>query len=43
MSKLGIVIIGYKNVIGVERLLTSLDHVDYMGEKNLTLIFSIDY
>lgn len=43
MDKLGIVIIGYKNVDGIERLLSSLDKVDFEEERDITLIFSIDY
>ncbi len=43
MNKYGIVIIGYKNAKGVERLLNSLDQVDFKGEQDITLIISIDY
>lgn len=43
MNNLGIVIIGYKNRKGIERLLKSLDEVDFEGQKNITLIISIDY
>ena len=43
MNNYGIVIIGYKNVKGIMRLLNSLDHVDFKGERNITLIISIDY
>lgn len=43
MHKLGILIIGYKNVNGIKRLLSSLDNVDFMGDNNIDLIFSIDY
>ena len=43
MSKFGIVIIGYRNVKGIERLLGSLEQVDFKGEQNITLIISIDY
>ncbi len=40
--KLGIVIIGYSNVNGIKRLLSSLNSVVF-GEDELKLIFSIDY
>ena len=43
MNNYGIVIIGYKNIKGIMRLLNSLDHVDFKGERNITLIISIDY
>ncbi len=38
----GIVIIGYKNVQGIKRLLSSLDRVDF-GKDELLLILSIDH
>ncbi len=40
--KLGIVIIGYKNIDGINRLLNSLDNVDF-GNDEVLLIFSIDH
>ena len=40
--KLGIVIIGYSNINGIKRLLSSLNSVVF-GEDELKLIFSIDY
>lgn len=43
MIKLGILIIGYKNTYGVQRLLSSLDKVDFGNGDEVTLIFSIDY
>lgn len=43
MEKLGIVIIGFKNTEGIKRLLESLDYVDFEEDRNITLIFSIDY
>ncbi len=43
MDRLGIVIIGYKNVLGIKRLFDSLSKVDFCGESDLTLIISIDY
>lgn len=43
MNRLGILIIGYKNVAGIARLLESLNRVDFNGDKDITLIFSIDY
>lgn len=41
MSKYGITIIGYKNVEGVSRLLSSLDRVVF--DEEVMLIFSIDH
>lgn len=43
MQQYGIVIIGYKNVVGIKRLLSSLDRVDFDGDSNVTLVISIDY
>lgn len=43
MNKLGIVVIGYKNIEGTKRLLNSLSNVDYCNDSNITLIISIDY
>jgi len=43
MERLGIVIIGYKNAFGVQRLLKSLSKVDFLEDKDISLIFSIDY
>ena len=43
MQKLGILIIGYKNVKGINRLLRSLDNVDFLGDEDIDLIFSIDF
>lgn len=43
MDRLGIVIVGYKNVEGIKRLLTSLNYVDFDGDHDITLIISIDY
>lgn len=40
--KLGIVIIGYSNVEGIKRLLSSLDRVNF-NQDELLLIFSVDY
>ena len=40
--KIGIVIIGYSNIEGIKRLLSSLDMVNF-GKDELALIFSIDY
>jgi len=42
MIKLGITIIGFNNVKGISRLLSSLERVKFDGEEVL-LIFSIDY
>ena len=42
-ERLGIVIIGYKNTKGIERLLSSIKRIDFEGDKNVTLIISIDY
>ncbi|MBO6243545.1 MAG: glycosyltransferase family 2 protein, partial [Clostridia bacterium] len=42
MTDIGIVIVGYKNAEGVERLLSSINNVDFDGDK-VTLIFSIDF
>ena len=43
MNRYGIVVIGYKNIKGIERLLDSLSKVDFCGEKDITLIISIDF
>lgn len=43
MDEYGIVIIGYKNTEGIKRLLKSIQNVDFLGNKNIKLIFSIDY
>ena len=43
MEKLGIVIIGFKNDKGIQRLMSSLDRVDFEGDQNVTLIISIDF
>lgn len=42
MYKYGIVAIGYKNALGVQRLLKALDEADYQDQEIL-LIVSIDY
>lgn len=39
--KYGIVVVGYKNLNGMQRLLNALDKADYSGE-NISLIISID-
>jgi len=43
MKKLGIVVIGYKNAVGMERLLSSIKRVDFCGDTDITLIASVDY
>ena len=42
-EKLGILVIGYKNIDGIKRLLHSLSKADYLGANNIPLIISIDY
>lgn len=39
----GIVVIGYNNERGIERLLESISKVDYQGDFGIKLIISIDY
>ena len=39
----GIIIIGYKNKNGIKRLLDSISKVNYLGDKNIKLIISIDF
>lgn len=39
---IGIVVIGYKNALGIKRLLDSLEKA-YYNKKNIKLIISIDY
>lgn len=41
MYKFGIVVIGYKNLKGIQRLLDALEKADYDGD-NISLIISID-
>lgn len=43
MSRFGIVVIGYKNVKGIKRLLDSISNVDYEGDNDIKLIISIDH
>lgn len=42
MKSFAIVIVGYKRLDGIKRLVQSLDAVDYDGRNDITLIFSID-
>lgn len=43
MSSFAIVLICFKRLNGIKRLLSSLEKVDYRNRKDITLIFSIDY
>lgn len=42
MKSFAIVIVCYKRIEGIKRLLRALENVDYAGRKDITLIFSID-
>ena len=43
MKSFGIVVIGYKKLEGIKRLLSSLEKVDYQERNDITLILSIDF
>lgn len=43
MKSFAIVLVCYKRLSGIQRLLKSLNRVDYSGRKDITLIFSIDH
>ena len=42
MTKYGIVVIGYKNIIGIKRLLKALSEAKY-DDNNVMLLISVDY
>lgn len=42
VNRLGIIVVGYKNTVGINRLFSSLDKVEY-SDDDVTLIISIDY
>ena len=42
MKSFAIVLVCYKRLSGIQRLLKSLEVVDYSGRNDITLIFSID-